>query len=146
MALQLEIADKIKDLTSFQNSLNSHCHKILMKVNYADLSDPNDSLVPSDDTPQTKNSRFAPNPQFISQERLKPWFSTASDTISEVDIMNISEWLKSGGAYTTYTDPARWMKLLLDQETAMSFDRMLLEVLNSGQFIMIDTLMDVCPI
>ena len=43
LPLQLEIADKIKDLTSFQNSLNSHCHKILMKVDYVDISDPKDS-------------------------------------------------------------------------------------------------------
>ena len=51
--------------------------------------------------------------------------------------------MKSGGAYTLYTDPARWVKLLLDQETARSFNRMLLEKSSSGQFITIDILMDV---
>ena len=97
----------------------------------------------SDDTRQTKNSRFTPNPQFISQEGLKLWFSIVLDTINEVDIINISELLKSGGAYTSYTDPARWLKLLLDQETVISLNRMLLEVHNSGQFIKIDTLVDI---
>ena len=143
MVRKWEIADKIRSLISFQNSLNSRCHKILMKTNYIDLSGPSTSQGPPDDIPQTRNSRFTLNPHFISQERQKPWFNTVSDTINEADIMTISEWLKSGGAYTTYTDPARWMKLLLDQETAMSLDRMLLEKSSSGQFITIDILMDV---
>ena len=57
--------------------------------------------------------------------------------------MIISEWLWSGGAYTQYTDPACWVKLLLDQETERSFDRMLAKKLSSGKFISINILMDV---
>ena len=44
---------------------------------------------------------------------------------------------------TLYTDPARWVKLLLDQETARSFDRMSLEKASSNQFITINILMDI---
>ena len=67
----------------------------------------------------------------------------ASDQLTDTDITIISKWLQSGDTYTQYTDPARWVKLLLDQETARSFDRMLAEKANLGQFISIDVLMDV---
>ena len=57
--------------------------------------------------------------------------------------MEISEWLESGGAYTTYADPARRVKLLLDQETVITYDRMLLVKHGSGEQITIDVLVDV---
>ena len=37
MAIQLKIADKIRNLTSFQNNLNSRCHKIYQRQGTADL-------------------------------------------------------------------------------------------------------------
>ena len=40
MELQLEIAEKIGNLTKFQNQLNSRCNMIQIKVEYADLSRP----------------------------------------------------------------------------------------------------------
>ena len=45
--------------------------------------------------------------------------------------------------YTFYTDPARWVKLLLDQETARSFDWMLSDKASSNQFITINILRDI---
>ena len=68
MALQLEILDKIRNLTSFQNNLNLRCHKILMKIDYIDLSDTNTSQGPSDDIPQARNSRLAPNTVYFTRE------------------------------------------------------------------------------
>ena len=55
----------------------------------------------------------------------------------------ILEWLQSGGHYATYTDPAWWVKLLLDQETARSFDRILLEKHDINPNISIDEIMEV---
>ena len=40
-------------------------------------------------------------------------------------------------------NPTRWEKLLLDQETSRSFDRMLLEKHNTGQAITIDIMVNV---
>ena len=123
LALQIEIADKIKSLTCFQNSLNSRIREILRRTNYFVLSRPNSLHGQQVDILQAGNTKFVPNPRFLSQERQKPWFDTTLDTINKLDI---SEWLESGWAYTTYADPARWVKLLLDQETVISYDRMLL--------------------
>ena len=66
---------------------------------------------PSANLPSTR--RFAPNPAFIPQDCPKSWYTTASDTITDTEVKVISEWLESGGTYTFYTDPARWVKLLL---------------------------------
>ena len=45
--------------------------------------------------------------------------------MSVSDITMIEEWLKSSGAYSVYTDPARFLKLLLDDETGRTLSSML---------------------
>ena len=37
--------------------------------------------------------------------------------MSETDVTIITEWLHSGGQYASYADPARFLKLLLDEDT-----------------------------
>ena len=143
MALQIEIADKIKSLMYFQKSLNSRCSEILRRTDYFILSRPNYSERPQVGALQVGSTKFVLNPRFLSHQRQKPWFDTASDTINESDMMEILEWLESGEAYTTYADPARWVKLLLDQETAISYDKMLLVKHGSGKKIIIGVLVNV---
>ena len=55
MELQPEIAEKIRKLTSFQNDLNSRCHKILMKTDYTNLTGPSTSQGPPGSIPQARN-------------------------------------------------------------------------------------------
>ena len=116
---------------------------MVMKTDYADLTGPSTSQGPPGSMPPARSYRYAPNPAILPQDCPKPWYTTASNTLTDTDIMVISEWLQSGGTYTLYIDPAHWVKLLLDQETARSFDRMLLEKASSNQFININILMDV---
>ena len=114
-----------------------------MKTDYADLTGPSTSQGPPGSMPHSRSHIYAPNPAFIQQDHPKPWYITSSDTLTDTDITIISEWFQSGGTFTLYTDPAHWVKLLLDQETARSFDRMLAEKVSSNQFISIHILMDV---
>ena len=67
----------------------------------------------------------------------------ASDFITDKDFSVILEWLRFGGAYTLYIDPAWWVKLLLDQETSRSFDQILHEKYNINPNLSIDDIMDV---
>ena len=101
-------------MTCFQKSLNSRIHEILRRTGYFILSRPNSPHEPQVDVLQAENTKFVPNPWFLSHERQKLWFDTMLDTISESYIVEIAGWLESGGANTTYADPARWVKLLLD--------------------------------
>ena len=66
-----------------------------------------------------------------------------SDFITDKDFSTILEWLRSGGAYTSYTDPARWVKLLLDQETSRSCDQILHEKHEINPNLSIDDIIDV---
>ena len=79
---------------------------------------------------QPSCNKYSPNSTFLEQggnkDRAKPWFSTASDFMSESDITIIQEWLHSGGPYTMYMEPARFLRLLLDEETGRSLNTMLL--------------------
>ena len=105
LELQLEIAEKIGNLTKFQNKLNSRCNMIQVKVKYADLSGPSPSQGPPGSPPQARTHRFAPNGHFLSTDRQKPWFTTTSDTLTDNEIGEISEWLKSGGVSPNAQDP-----------------------------------------
>ena len=89
LELQLEVAQKIAKLTKFQNDLNLHCHSILAKVDYADLTGLIVSQGPSANLPSTR--RFAPNPAFIPQDCPKSWYTTASDTITDTEVKVISK-------------------------------------------------------
>ena len=46
--------------------------------------------------------------------------------MTELDITIIQEWLLSGGPYTSYSEPTRFLKLLLDEETGRVLNTMLL--------------------
>ena len=127
MELQVEVSDKVLDLKKFQENLNSHCAKIHRKIDYADLTGPSVSQGPTTVAAVPKSHRFNPIQDFLPKERSQPWYTTASDFITDKDFSVILEWLRSGGAYTLYIDPARWVKLLLDQETSRSFDWILHE-------------------
>ena len=93
MELQLEVAQKIAKLTDFQNELNDKYHRIVMKTDYADLSGPSTLQGPPGNLPPTRNHRYAPNTTFIPQDHKKPWYTTASDQLTDTDITIISEWL-----------------------------------------------------
>ena len=127
MELQVEVSDKVLDLKKFQENLNSRCAKIHRKIDYADLTGPSVSQGPTTVAAVPKSHRFNPIQDFLPKERSQPWYTTALDFITDKDFSVILEWLRSGGAYTLYIDPARWVKLLLDQETSRSFDWILHE-------------------
>ena len=122
----MEFADKTKGLTSFKYNMNTHCHRIMLTVDCAGMSDPND-----------------PYPQFSPQKRPKPWVNMASGTMNEVDVLSILIPLESGGADTTHKKSIGGMELPLDQGVTMSLGRKLLEAHNSGQLITIDMLAEV---
>ena len=118
----MEVAEKVQDLKKFQENLNSRCTKIHQKIGYADLSGPSVSHGPTAVTAIPKNHKFTPVNDFLPSEWSQPRYTTASDFITDKDFFTILEWLRSGGHYATYTDPVRWVKLLLNPETARSFD------------------------
>ena len=62
---------------------------------------------------------------FLDQNRQNPWYTTASNQMPVSDITVIEEWLLRRGAYSVYTDPARFLKLLLDEETGRTLSVML---------------------
>ena len=89
LEFQMEVAQKIAKLTKFQNDLNLHCHSILAKVDYTDLTGLIVLQGPSANLPSTR--RFAPNPAFIPQDCPKSWYTTASDTITDTEVKVISK-------------------------------------------------------
>ena len=93
--------------------MNSYCSAIHVKIEYADLSGPSVSQGPSGGGAVPRNYKYTPIHHFLPSERDKPWYTTASDSITDKDFSTILEWLRSRGAYTQYTDPAQWVKLLL---------------------------------
>ena len=100
MELQTEIYTKIAKLTEIHSNIATRYAEIMCKVDYVDIS----PLVarPSLSTamPQPR-SKYQPNPTFLEQgsnkDRNKPWYTTASDLMSESDITIITEWLHSRG-------------------------------------------------
>ena len=143
MELQVEVSDKVLDLTLFQENLNDRCAKIHRKIDYADLTGLSISQGPTMVAAVPRSHRFNLIQDFQAKERSQPWYTTASDFITDKDFSIIMEWLRSGGQYTTYADPARWVKLLLDQETSRSFDRILHEKLETNPDLSIDDIMEV---
>ena len=123
--------------------MSSRCTAIHVKIEYADLSGPSVSQGPSSSGAVPRNHRYAPIHNFLPSERDKPWYTMALDFITDKDFSTILEWLQSGGAYTSYTDPAQWVKLLLDRETSKSFDRILHEKHETNPNLLIDDIMEV---
>ena len=59
-----------------------------------------------------------------------------------LDITIIEDWLLSGGSYSTYTDPARFLKLFLDDETSRTLSAMLAGKADANFHIAIDVIVD----
>ena len=144
--LQAEITAKITKLTDIHNDIATRYALIMVKVDYVGVS----PLVarPSQSTgmPQPK-TKYQPNPTFLEQggnkDRNKPWYTTASDLMSESDVTIITEWLHSGGHYTLYTDPTRFLKLLLDEETGRVLSSKLKDrVTPDNQYLSVEQIMD----
>ena len=133
----------MQDLRKFQENLNSRCTAVHIKKGYADLSGPTVSQGPTTIAEVPSNHKFTPIQNFLPSERSQPWYTTASDFIKNKDFPTILEWLQSGGQYTSYTDPAWWVKLLLDQETSRSFNRILLDKHDINPNLSIDDIREV---
>ena len=118
----------------------------MVKVDYVNVSPPVARLSQSTGMLQPR-SKYQPNPTFLEQgsnkDRSKPWYTTVSDLMSESDITIITEWLHSGGHYTSYTDPTRFLKLLLDEETGRVLSSTLKErVTPENEYLSVDQIMD----
>ena len=81
------------DLRKFQKNLNSRCTSIHKKIGYADLTGPTVSQGPTTVVAVPKNHRFNPIQNFLPSERSQPWYTTASDFITDKDFSTILEWL-----------------------------------------------------
>ena len=108
MELQVEVSVKIGKLQEIDAGIGSRYATTISRVEFADL------LIPAARpaqvaTQQPSRNKYSPNPTFLEQggnkERAKPWYTTASDIMSESDITIIKEWLLSGGPYTMYSEP-----------------------------------------
>lgn len=63
--------------------------------------------------------------------------------MTKLDITIIQEWLLSGGPYTSYTEPARFIKLLLDNETGRVLSTMLLsKCTDDNRYIGVENIVD----
>ena len=63
--------------------------------------------------------------------------------MSESDVTIITEWLHSGGQYASYADPARFLKLLLDEETGRVLSSTLKEkVTPDDPYLPVEQIMD----
>ena len=60
-----------------------------------------------------------------------------------MEVLEIWGWLESRGADTTYKDAARLVKLLLDWETAMSYNKMLSIKLGEEEKAEVDVLVSI---
>ena len=138
MKLQTEISTKITKLTKIHSDIATRYAEIMVEVDYVNVSPPVARLSQSMGMPQPR-SKYQPNPTFLEQgsnkDRSNPW--------SESDITIITEWLHSGGHYTLLTDPARFLKLLLDEETGRVLSSMLQDRCTpENQYLSIEQIMD----
>ena len=94
MELQTEISAKITKLTEIHSNIATRYAEIMIKVDYVDVSLPVARHSQSTGMPQHR-SKYQPNPTFLEQgsnkDRSKPWYTTASDLMSESDITIITE-------------------------------------------------------
>ena len=119
---------------------------IISRVEFADLLIP--VARPAQVAAQQPScNKYSPNPTFLEQggnkDRAKPWYTTASDIMSESDITIIQEWLLSRGPYTMYSEPTQFLKLLLDEETGRVLNTMLLsKCISNNHYIGIENIVD----
>ena len=106
--LQAEITTNITRLTDIHSDIAKRYTKIMIKVDFADVAPAAASSSQSIGAFQPK-TRYLPQPTFLEQggnkDRARPWYTTASDLMSESDVTIITEWLYSGGQYASYADP-----------------------------------------
>ena len=141
----MEVATKITKLTDIDNNIATRYAGIMCKIDYANLPAPTAKPNQGTTMPPSR-SKYQPNPTFLEQgsnkDRSKPWYTTMSDLMSESDITIITEWLHSRGPYTVYSDPARFLKLLLDEETSRVLNTMLLDKCTvDDQYISVEDIM-----
>ena len=118
--LQAQITTRITRLTDIHSNIAKRYARIMIKVDYANVAPAAARPSQSTGAPQPK-TKYQPQPTFLEQggnkDRARPWYTTASDLMSESDVTIISEWLHSGSHYVSYANPTRFLKLLLDKET-----------------------------
>ena len=146
MKLQTEISTKITKLTEIHSDIATQYAEIMVKVDYVNVSPLVARLSQSMGMPQPR-SKYQPNPTFLEQgsnkDRSNPWYTTASDLMSESDITIITEWLHSSGHDTLFTDPAQFLKLLLDEETGRVLSSMLQDRCTpENQYLSIEQIID----
>ena len=71
--LQLEITEKIQKLRAFQDELNSHCGRIHIKIEFANLSGPSRFQGPSGAGMVPKNHKYVPVHHLLPSKMEKPW-------------------------------------------------------------------------
>ena len=96
------MADKIKDLVTFQENLNSRCSKILRQTEYSMFSDSS-----QDSTISLGYTRYVPDSRFLSKSWDRPWYFSGTDEISDQEVKEVTTCLESGGAYATHSEPVR---------------------------------------
>ena len=95
MELQMEVSNKIAKLTDIDNDIATRYAGIMCKIDYADLAVP--TVRPNQGAAvQPSRSKYQPNPTFLEQGgnkgRTQPWYTTASDLMTKLDITIITEW------------------------------------------------------
>ena len=112
-------------MSVLQSEINCRYLRVMAKRNFVDFTSPAVVQGQAGPAPPPQGHCYNLNPLFLDQTRQKPWFTTASNQISVSDITVVEDWLKNGAAYSAYTDPARFLKLLLNDETGRFLNSML---------------------
>ena len=79
--------DKIKDLITFQENLNSWCSKILRQTEYSVFSDSSQGSNISFDY-----TRYVPDSRFLSKSWAKPWYVSGTEVISDQEMKEVTSW------------------------------------------------------
>ena len=100
----MEVYNKISKLAGIDSDIGSRYARILNEVNFFDLPVPAARQGQAGPA-QPSHGRYNPNPTFLEQgankNRQQPWYTTASNQMTVLDITIIEEWLLSGGPYTS---------------------------------------------
>ena len=94
MELQVEISTKIGRLSELNEDIGIRYTRIMSRVDYTGM--PTSAARPNQPTiAQPSRTKYSPNPTFLEQggnkDRAKPWYTTASDMMTESDITIIQE-------------------------------------------------------
>ena len=95
MELQMEVSIKIAKWTDIDNDVPVRYVGIMYKIDYADHPVP--KVKPSQTgAVQPFQNKYSPNPTFLEQGgnrgRSQPWYTIASDLMTESKITIIQEW------------------------------------------------------